>query len=484
MSAISRAKWPLFALCAGLGLVAWVAFPFSVDDAYITARYARRIVRGLGYTYNDGVPSDGVTGPLWLAPMIVALKLGFDPLWGAKLVGFACSLLAAACCVLRAQRRASGHWLAWWTAALAVSSVSLSVWSVAGLETGAGVLAFTSMALATTARPHPRGVLLGLSIALAAWLRPELCFAAAACVLCAAARDRVAALRALVLGLVGALALLLFRAHHFGGLLPLSAYAKPAELGHGLAYVTGALTHVEAWLALLLVAIVVLRGRREDRAHVGILTAHVVGCALAGGDWMPGFRLLAPIVPLAALTVASGARVLRDRSAWFANVVLTVSVVLGALGLVRELPAVRAAGQNRAQQVPELAKHLTPAGAIMAVDIGALGDLTGAPMLDLGGLVDPYVAHARGGHLDKRIDESWVAQKRPRFIVLHSARPPDVSADRRLLRLSGYPVEQRVARLPFVRSHYRVTNVQRYGNGYFYVIMGFDVGLSRPRFAP
>ncbi len=439
----------------------------------------------MGYSYNDGVPSDGVTGPLWLLPMLAALGLGFEPLCAAKLAGLAGSALSAAWCVVRARRRASGGWLAWWTAALTVSSVSLSVWSVAGLETGAGALAFTSMALATTARPRPNGVLLGVSIALAAWLRPELCFAATACLACTTLRSRDQALRALLIGLVGASCLLAFRLRMFGDWLPLSAYAKPAELGHGVRYLLAAFARLDTWLSLVFAAIVVVRGRAEDRMHASIISAHVVGCVLAGGDWMPGFRLFAPLVPLSALTLASGARALRDVRAFQANALLTAIVLLGLLGLVRELPAARVAGQNRSKQVPRLAKEVSsPVGSIMAVDIGALGDLTNAPMLDLGGLVDPHVAHARGGHLDKKIDEAWVERNRPQWIALHSAIRPDVSADRRLLRLSGYRVEERVARLPFVRAHYRVTHVQRYGNGYFYVILRFFAPANSSEFAP
>jgi hypothetical protein len=48
-----------------VGLCAW---PYTVDDAFIVARYARRLADGRGYTFNLGPPSDGVTGPLWLLP--------------------------------------------------------------------------------------------------------------------------------------------------------------------------------------------------------------------------------------------------------------------------------------------------------------------------------------------------------------------------------------------------------------------------------
>ncbi len=471
MSLALRAKGPLLAVFASLLLGAAVAFPFSVDDAYITARYAKRLAQGLGYSFNLGPASDGVTGPLWLLPLIGAAKVGLDPVLAAKLCGLLCVLIAAGCCVLRARRRAHGLQRAWLSAALIGSSLSLIVWAIGGLETGAAALAFAGMALATTAKPAPRGTLLGVAIACAAWLRPELCFAAAACLACTLARSRAQGLRALWLGASSALLLLVFRYTMFGDWLPLSAYAKPPELGHGLQYAADAMKSVEALLALLLAVSAVRAGNGEDRTYALVLAAHVTGCVLAGGDWMPGLRLFAPMVPLSALLLASGVRALpRYR---LGAVVMGSLLLFRMLTLVRELPAVRYAGENRARSVPALAAQLNAMkGAVMALDIGALGYLTNRPMLDLGGLVEPKVAYASGGHLDKKIDERWVARNRPAWIVLHSARPPQVSADGRLQRLLGYPVEQRVARMSFVRSHYRVTHVLRYADGYFYVILG------------
>ena len=47
----------------GVGALAW---PYTVDDAFIVARYAHNLAAGLGYAMNAHQPSDGVTGPLWL----------------------------------------------------------------------------------------------------------------------------------------------------------------------------------------------------------------------------------------------------------------------------------------------------------------------------------------------------------------------------------------------------------------------------------
>jgi len=472
MQAFSRAKWPILALFAALCAGAAYALPFSVDDAYITARYARRIAQGFGYTFNDGVVADGVTGPLWLLPLAGAARLGLDPIALSKLLGLLCVLLAGLACVVRARGRAQGELVSWATASFGGSSVPLCVWSVAGLETGAATLTFTCMALSATARGQPRPVALGIAIAGSAWLRPEMCLAAIASLVCAFIRDRKAAQLAFGIGACGAFSLLLFRYLTFGELLPLSVYAKPAELGHGIDYVFSTLRSVGTWLTLLLIGLSLRAGGREERMHVAILASHVFACVLSGGDWMPGLRLLAPLVPVCALCMAIGVRELYRVRPVGSRLLWGLTLLAGVLAMLRELPAVRAAGQNRPRQVEQLLAHLGPNPRSIAVlDIGALGYFSDARIIDLGGLVEPVIAHAAGGHMDKKIDQRWFAAQAPQFIILHSAIEPRLSRDGELRGLVGYPVEQRVARMPLVRATYRAIHVQRYGPRYFYVIL-------------
>ncbi|HVZ36591.1 MAG TPA: hypothetical protein VG963_29375, partial [Polyangiaceae bacterium] len=65
---VSRHAPAIFAVFALASLMA-AAWPFTIDDAFIVGRYADRLARGRGYTYEDGIVSDGVSGPLWLLPL-------------------------------------------------------------------------------------------------------------------------------------------------------------------------------------------------------------------------------------------------------------------------------------------------------------------------------------------------------------------------------------------------------------------------------
>ena len=75
-------------------------------------------------------------------------------------------------------------------------------------------------------------------------------------------------------------------------------------------------------------------------------------------------------------------------------------------------------------------------------------------VVDLGGLTDPVIARAPGGHLDKRVPLGHLVAREPRTLLLHSARRPETDGEGRLVALAGYPVEQRVA----VREGHAVTS--------------------------
>jgi hypothetical protein len=57
---------PLLLLALSRGWF-WTRIPFANEDAYITFRYARSWVRGLGPVFNEGERVLGTTSPLWMA---------------------------------------------------------------------------------------------------------------------------------------------------------------------------------------------------------------------------------------------------------------------------------------------------------------------------------------------------------------------------------------------------------------------------------
>jgi hypothetical protein len=113
----------------------WIAT--AVDDAYITFRYARNLIDGLGLVYNAGEYVEGYSNFLWLLMVAAGMKLGFDPIIVAKILGAASGAGAILCSfwlfgIFTVKRWSLFALIA--PALLAVNSYFCS-WSVAGLET-------------------------------------------------------------------------------------------------------------------------------------------------------------------------------------------------------------------------------------------------------------------------------------------------------------------------------------------------------------
>jgi hypothetical protein len=466
------------ALGVGLGgvlLVAVLAWPYTVDDAFITARYACNIAAGRGYAMNAHDPSDGVTGPLWLVPGTIACAARIDPVLAAKAIGLLCALVAIALLLRALRRRAGGRAAACVAALVLALSPSIATWAVAGLETGAATLGVTLAALAAIRRPRPAAWSLGAAGALLAWLRPELALSYGVLLAYVALRDRRAAARALAAASLGAGALIAFRLALFGDVVPLAYRAKSGTLAYGLSYTTSSVVLATTLAGVVLAVRAVQRGGAAERALAAALIAHLAALVLAGGDWMPGYRLLVPVLPLYAWLAGVGAVRGFRAHRWLGVALVALACALPALDLVTRIGDMRASTAERARAV-ELAGWLRAhARSVALVDVGVIGYASGLPVVDLGGLTDPRIARAPGGHLDKRIAPAYLRERDPDAIVLHTSNTPQVGPDRRLLPGNEFfAVERRVAEMRFVRERYRVARAVHYARDYEYIVLVRD----------
>lgn len=471
LAPVSRlAPWIAAAAVLGVGALAW---PYTVDDAFVLARYATRLASGHGWTFVDGPATDGVTGPLGIVPGVTAALFGLDAAVGSKVTGLGAAALAAGLGVRRARKRAIGPLAGWAACGFVAASGTLGVWGAAGLETGLGTLAATGLGLAVTARPRRLGWAALCAAALPA-LRPELVPFAVVLVLGLIRRDRRAGL-AVALALVASLvALALGRWLAFGSLLPMAFSAKPAVAEHGLTYVLSALLFCAGGLAVVPAA---LGAQRSGRARwIGAaLAVHVVAVLAAGGDWMPGYRLFAPVVPLYAWIIGVGvAEVARDRRAGtrVAVAIAIVACVLPALDLVVQLGPVREAGSIREREGRALAVYLDGhARRVALVDIGFLSWVGHFEPVDLAGITDPAIARIAEGHVDAPVTGAMLLGRDVDAIVLSSRTEPTVDEDGRLTSLGGHPTERRLAADDAVRASFRVSHVVRYSQSTWYAVL-------------
>lgn len=399
--------------------MAWL-WGFTVDDALITARVAHHLAVGIGYRFNaDGPVVDAVT-PLGFAYLLAPFaKAGPLAAWSAaKLLG-AVAWAGSAAWIAGELRRFGTLALAAGVALLAVT-LPLAAWAVAGMETGL-VMALASLALARS-RWAP------LAAGAAAGLRPELLPWAVVLVTSRAFLERQASaaapLRGLLLPLAAsvgpALLVAIVRTVVFGHAYPLAVLAKPSDLAHGLYYAAGAASF--SGPPLLLVARRSYRAASPRACAIALAAGtHGVALVLAGGDWMPLYRLFVPVLPGIVLAGVELFAVAPSRILAAFKLLLS----FGACGLtaVRSGPSAARVGVQRAALIEAARPALAGAARVATLDVGWVGAATSASILDLAGVTDPSIALLPGGHTTKRLPSGLLESRGVDALVVLVERP-------------------------------------------------------------
>lgn len=151
--------------------------PRTIDDSYITYRYARNLLEGVGFVYNPGERVLGTTTPLYTALMVAGAgclrPLGFDPSEVFPVLSLVINALAdtLTCLLLLRLGRRLGAPYAGVGAALLWAIAPFSVtFAIGGLETSVYVLLLTATAYAHLTDRH---ILTAGLAALAFLTRPD-----------------------------------------------------------------------------------------------------------------------------------------------------------------------------------------------------------------------------------------------------------------------------------------------------------------------
>jgi hypothetical protein len=157
----SKVIWITFALALIAIIARLIPGPRTIDDAFITFRYSRNIVEGLGFVYNPGIPSLGTTTPLFtlLMAAMSAIIRQQDFQWYAIAVS---AVADAVTCILLylVARRLTGHdWLSAMPGLLWAISPASVTFAVGGMETSVNILwmvaATAAYVLMPTITPNP-----------------------------------------------------------------------------------------------------------------------------------------------------------------------------------------------------------------------------------------------------------------------------------------------------------------------------------------
>jgi hypothetical protein len=292
------------------------------DDAFISFRYSRHWVEGLGLVWNPGEAVEGYTNFLWVVIVAAGLRLGISP--EALTVGLGLASGAAILGLLTVFAARRWGWrdpLIWLAPGALALSRTFTAWCSGGLETQFFSL-LVLLGLLCLLRERERGVgqpwVSSFVLGVATLTRPEgglFALAAGLCLLGEVARRR-RGLRALVVWTLPFVAVVgahwLWRRGYYGFWLPNTFTAKVNgfwwEQGRRYLALFLSETPLHAFAPLMLLSI----ARRRDFASAlfGISAALTLAYLAAIGGGHIGFRFLVPVLPILSWLIADGVHVL------------------------------------------------------------------------------------------------------------------------------------------------------------------------------
>jgi hypothetical protein len=416
--------------------------PRTIDDAYITFRYARNLADGLGFVYNPGQHVLGTTTPLYTILMAVAWLLGCHDLPTVALIVNSLADAGTAVLLCWLGRRLAASWVVAVAAGLAWAVSPMSVtFAIGGMETSVAILFLVGSFAAYVAG---RSRLAAAAMALAVLTRPDALIAAGLLLadmvlrplLTGNGNPLAARLRRLPWAEVAIFTVMLipwtvFASFYFGSPLPQSVQAKvQAYYVEQFSALIRLIQHFSTpffegeifgpfWpaiglpLYLMLYLFGTLRGTRCAGRSLPMMVYPLAYVVLFSAENPLIFRwYLAPPLPFYFLGILIGLQVIiaglariLDRNgrtpigAW-------ITALVAVLLLASSLNAyTRHPDHGPDRPAPEMAwfklellyrqaadivrPRLQPRDLVAAGDIGAVGWFTGAPILDTLGLISP-----------------------------------------------------------------------------------------------
>lgn len=293
---------------------------FYHDDAFISLRYVQNFLDGSGLGWNPGERVEGYSNFLLVIVVAAVGRLGVDLALATKVVGVASYLALIWFAYREAGKITEGttHSLFSFIPVIVVAtSAPIVIWSLGGLETvlftllvTVGVLLFLR---SFSDEKYPL-VLCGVVFGLATLCRPEGALFGAIAVgygfLAHWRKYRRVDFR--LIGFLISIATvviphLIFRFVYYGALVPNTWYVKGPQtfdlVRSGWEYLAGYIGSFPFLLPLIVGLLVAAIVRRAVDREIGFLITAIAGylgfVLVIGGDHMPAFRMIVPIIPIA-----------------------------------------------------------------------------------------------------------------------------------------------------------------------------------------
>jgi arabinofuranosyltransferase len=424
----------------------------TYDDAFISLRYAQRLLEGHGLSWTEGPPVEGYSNLLWILGCALLGALGVDLVDAPVVLGLASAVMIIAALVYAYPPRAWSTSLPAFAGGMFIALAGpIGLWAVSGLE-GCMVGALLAWSLVLV-RPIAEGdstgwrsvASPGIPLALLCLTRPDgpLVVVAVCGFFLLRARSAETIVRALAIGVLPGLVTLgqiAFRLAYYGDWLPNTARAKvaftAARLQSGMECVAGAgVSSYALWVPATVALYVAWRDpARRPRILLSATLLAVWTAYSATVTCQPfGYRMLIPCYVLLAFLVADALDWAQEQGR-----VVQGIVWLATLGLLFSFGRAQQADKNIAMvhwRNPPVTRMAATIGntlreafgasdPLVAVDAaGAIPFFSGLRSIDMLGLNDAHIArhhdasfgHGVQGH--ELGDGAYVLSREPDLIV-------------------------------------------------------------------
>ncbi len=461
-----------------------LVFNHISDDAFISFKYAHNLAKGKGLVFNPGEKVEGFSNILWIIILFIIEKLKFSQgpfglLFPAKITGMIIGLLSVGFAydlgkILSMEFNIKNPHIPFILPALLASALPFHFWAVSGLETPLVVLLLTLFLIKSyQAYFAPPGnkthieIWPPLLIFLISLLRPEgPILTIPLLIILIRKKDSVFNRFSPLIFFLALpyLVLIILRYIYYHDLLPNIFYTKAmggvCQLLDGIRYFLIGIKNISPFIVTLTIVPFLFFEFKGYYAYIvwtGI--TYSIFILLVGGDFMIMSRFFVHIMPviysltmLSIATIINLARVsIRNQNLLFQKIIIflivTLFFVIPPLFLYykdlakygRQWTAPIQEFSTPYEEVITYIKSIKPKKTLVAVEqLGYFGYYTDWHIVDLQGLIDPWISHLPG-KLHHKYDIDYVIQREPDFIVTNSGGP-------------GAPIESNIYNKKFLEN--------------------------------
>jgi hypothetical protein len=447
------------------GLFIWnaMSLSFTQDDAFISYRYVRNFLGGIGLVYNPGEQVEGYTNFLFIVLMALVGAFGGNYIAFSKVLGIASGvaiLLISYLWMWQIIKEKKGIW-AVSAPVLLVANAAFAYWAISGLET----LFFAMLVLLGLYLADRKSLFFAPVLGLATLTRPEggLIFAA---VLVYYLFRRAVSWKEIIKYMVVYAALVLpqfiFRIWYYHDILPNPFYAKTGLAAEYLSAGSGYLIHFFQqygfWGVLLLLPLLNIRRlAREFGLGLFVTVIFMIYIIIIGGDVLHGYRFMIPILPLLYILFALSVLNLNQRLFKSRAVIGTIisSIVLIAATSATffiarpEMLKIRAQENGLINKMTTWSRMVHSSGipnmTIACSTIGAFGYYNNYTVIDMLGLTDRTIAKNPSPvpgivttWKERNYNAPYIMGRNPDLILFSTGIKPSAPAEKALFLSSKF----------------------------------------------